>query len=85
MNFDNKELRDKLYNLLSEGYKLEITVKSGSLGCCDVQDACNREGSVILFQKGDNYMINTISDDDNILCVDDFEYIVSLIDTFKEL
>lgn len=63
---------------LDNGNKLKIKVKQGNLGCSDVQDACNDDGYVILYKKCDNYMIDTV-DDENILCVDDFSYIEELV------
>lgn len=85
MKLNNSDMEIALYELLLDGTKLRVTVKNDILGCADVQDACEEEGSVLLFKRGNNYVINLISNiDENLLCVEDFDYIAEIVDTFEK-
>lgn len=85
MKLSNSDMEIVLREFLLSGFKLSVTLKNGVLGCSDVQDACTEDGSVILFKNGDNYMINSVSTDENLLCIDDFSYISSIVDTFDKV
>lgn len=82
---DNDEVVYELYELLLYGEKVKVKLKSGNLGCSDVQDAVNDGTELVLFQKDNNYYINTLEDDDNLLCVDMFFYIKMIVDSFKRI
>lgn len=85
MNLNSLDMKSALYELLLNGKKLKVKLKDGFIGCADVQDVCEKEGFVILFKKNDNYMINSISEDENLLCVDSFDYISEIVDEFEEI
>ena len=65
---------------LSEGKRLRVIIRSGQLGCADAQDACGKFGYLILYKHGDQYRIDD-PEGENIVCVEDFNYIASIIDS----
>lgn len=85
MRLYNLDSELKLMHLLENDAKLKVTVKDGNLGCSDVQDVCYEEGYAILYKKGVNFYIDRVSDGENILCVDDANYIAEIIDSFEEV
>ena len=65
---------------LSEGKRLRVTIRSGHLGCADAQDACGEFGYLVLCRHGEQYRIDA-PEGENIVCVEDFNYIASIIDS----
>ena len=65
---------------LSEGKRLRVTIRSGHLGCADAQDACDEFGYLLLYRHGEQYRIDD-PEGENIVCVEDFNYIKSIIDS----
>ena len=65
---------------LSERKRLRVTIRSGQLSCADAQDTCDEFGYLLLYRHGDQYR-NDDPDGKNIVCVEDFNYIVSIIDS----
>lgn len=63
---------------IDEGKEYKVTIRQGQLGCSDAQDACDEYGFLVLYKKGDNYKIDT-PEGDNIIMVDDINYIESII------
>ncbi|MBQ9346902.1 MAG: hypothetical protein IJT94_06100 [Oscillibacter sp.] len=63
---------------LNQGRTLQITIKRGSLGCSDAQDACDEHGFLLLYKRGDNYLIDT-PDGENIVFVDSLEYVQMIV------
>lgn len=63
---------------IDEGKEYKVTIRHGQLGCSDAQDACDEYGFLVLYKKGDNYKIDT-PEGDNIIMVDDINYIESII------
>lgn len=73
-----------LYELLLYGGFARVKIKSGKLGCSDLQDAQANGEELILFQKEDSYLINTKKTGENLLCVSDYGYIKSIVHSFEE-
>ena len=65
---------------LSEGKRLRVTIRSGHLGCAYAQDTCEEHGFLMLYRKGEQYRIDD-PEGENIVCVEDFNYIASIIDS----
>lgn len=63
---------------LEEGKKYPVTIKSGNIGCPDVQSACEEYGFLLLYRSGDKYLLDT-EDDDTLLSVDDFSFISRIV------
>ena len=63
---------------LSERKRLHVTIRSGHLGCADTQDACDEFGYLLLYRHGEQYRIDD-PEGENIICVEDFNYIASII------
>lgn len=93
-DFDKSELSWKILchltkwafdTLLKSGVKLKVTIKDGDFGCSDVQDVFAKEGYLILYKSGDNYMMDSEQTDENILCVDDFEYICMIVEKYYRI
>ena len=63
---------------LVEGKEYKVGIRDGKLGCSDAQDAYKEHGHLLLFKKGDNYMIDT-PDGENIVFVDDVDYINCIV------
>ena len=68
--------------LLAEGKTLKVTIKGGSIGCSDAQDACDEYGYLLLRQEGDNFLIDT-PDGENIVFVDMFGYIDFIVASYE--
>ena len=65
---------------LSEGKRFRVTIRSGHLGCADAQDTCEEHGFLMLYRQGEQYRIDD-PEGENIICVEDFNYIASIIDS----
>ena len=65
---------------LSERKRLRVTIRSGQLGCADAQDTCDEFGYLLLYRHGEQYRIDD-PQGENIICVEDFNYIKSIIDS----
>lgn len=65
---------------LSEGKRLRVTIRSGHLGCADAQDACDEFGYLLLYRQGEQYRMDA-PEGENIVCVEDFNFIASIIDS----
>lgn len=65
---------------LSERKRLRVTIRSGQLGCADAQDACDEFGYLLLYKHGGQYRIDD-PEGENIVRVEDFNYIASIIDS----
>ena len=75
-----------LKEMLDTGKKIKVTIRRGQLGCADAQDACREFGYLLLYKSGDNYRLDTpLPDDENIVCVDNEQYILGIVDTFGDL
>ena len=75
-----EENRKVLISKLKAGFTAKVTIKdSEDLGCSDVQDLCERQGYVDIYMKGKTFYINDEEKDENILCVDDANYIDMIV------
>ena len=63
---------------LSEGKRLRVIIRSGQLGCAYAQDTCDEFGYLLLYRHGEQYRIDD-PEGENIICVEDFNYIASII------
>lgn len=81
----SEKTMDEFKTRLENGEKLKVIIKHGNLGCSDVQGAYDLYGYLDLYKIGDNYLIDTPSDEsENLLCVDDFEYIHMIVFSFAK-
>ena len=80
-----EENRKVLIPKLKAGFTARVTIKdSEDLGCSDVQDLFERQGYVDIYMKGKNFYIDDIEEDENILCVDDENYIDMIVSKVRE-
>ena len=80
-----EENRKVLFSKLKAGFTARVTIKnSEDLGCSDVQDLFERQGYVDIYMKGKNFYINDEEKDENILCVDDKNYIDMIVSKVRE-
>lgn len=69
----------EMFFRLNQGEILKVILKENQFGCLDAQDICHKQGYVELYKKGEYFRIDN-QEGENILCVDDKEYIGSIID-----
>ena len=74
-----EENRKVLLPKLKAGFTARVTLKEEDLGCSDVQDLFERQGYVDIYMKGRNFYIDDTEEDENILCVDDEQYIDMIV------
>lgn len=66
--------------LLERGHSLQVTIKNSAVDCDDVQDLCFKNGYVTLYKKGDNYCIDNPEECENVLCVNDWDYVWGILE-----
>lgn len=73
------KLRSGLYARLYDGKPIRVTIKM-DCSCCDALNAQLEDGYLLLTKDNDNFKLDSPISGNNIVFVDDFDYIDMIVD-----